>query len=222
MSAVTDFMAAITTPDPNDPVMQALDAKLLDASGRVVVRPAHELAQIPTGDLRAWCHWRAVYLLPSLELVCWLRDKIAGRKAIEIAAGHGAVGRALGIPTTDSRMQERDDIRALYTLQGQPVIRYHDDIERLDAQEVIEKYKPEVVVGCWVTHVYDAMEHFRGGNFLGVDEDKIVDAATYIHVGSDEIHLHKKILARPHESIAFPWLYGRGKQRRIRVWEKTP
>lgn len=66
------------------------------------------------------------------------------------------------------------------------------------------------------------MEHFRGGNFLGVDEDKVVDAATYIHVGSDEIHGQKRILARPHATHTPLGLFGRGApdQRRVRIWEK--
>jgi hypothetical protein len=44
----------------------------------------------------------------TVELVAWLHDRIAGRKAIEIGAGMGDLGYHLGIPQTDSYAQIED------------------------------------------------------------------------------------------------------------------
>lgn len=201
-----------------------VDKLLLDEKGLVRVLPESDLRKLPVELVRLWCHQRAVYLVPSGELIAWLAYRIGGRKAIEIGSGNGAVGRALGIPTTDNRSQERPDIKTLYALTGQPPIKYPDDIEALSALDAIKKYKPQVVIACWVTHLYREDEHERGGNMYGVDEDAVLDSGieTYIHVGATSSHSQKRILSRPHEEHRPSFLFGRGKpeDRVIWVWER--
>ena len=107
---------------------------LLDAAGSFRAISTAELDRIPAASLRLWCHLNARYGLPTVELVAWLHQFIAGRQAIEIGAGHGDLGRQLGIPTTDSRIQERPDVAAFYRSIGQPVIQYPSWIERLEAE----------------------------------------------------------------------------------------
>lgn len=209
-----------------DPVdVGYLDELLIDEKGLVRVVPASALAGVPDGHMQFWCLKRAVYGLPTVELVEWLRDKIAGRRAIEIGSGNGALGRALGIPRTDSRMQERPEIAERYRLQGQPTISYPDDIEKLDALEAIKTHKPEVVVASWVTQLYRGRtreEHARGGNMFGVDEDALLDAGVdYIHIGATSSHSAKWILSRQHEEFRFPWLMGRGKPQDRVIWTWT-
>jgi len=202
-----------------------LDKVLLDEKGLVRVLPAEDLRRLDPEHLRLWLHWNAVYQLPTVELVEWLRERIGVRGAIEIGSGNGAIGRALGIPRTDNRCQEWPDVRAYYALTGQPTIRYPDDVEKIPALDAIAKYKPKVVVACWVTHLYREDEHKRGGNMYGVDEDKVIETVeTYIHVGSTTSHSKKRILKRPHEEVRPlqpTWLFGRGapEDRVIWVWE---
>ena len=195
-----------------------LDRLLLDGS-LVRVLPAASLSAVPLEHMRLWCHQQAAYGLPTTELVDWLRARIAGRRAIEIGAGNDSLGRALGIPCTDSRMQERPEIAAHYRLMGQAVIAYPADVEKLDALEAVAEYKPEVVIGSWITHRYRADEHERGGNAYGVDEDALLDAGmTYIHIGATTSHDKKRILSRPHEKFRFDWLAGRGESRDRVIW----
>lgn len=65
-----------------------------------------------------------LYTFPTQELVDWLHSEIDDdpemepHTAIEICCGTGWLGRSLGIPITDSRMQEREDIRQSYLAQG--------------------------------------------------------------------------------------------------------
>lgn len=201
-----------------------VDKLLLDEKGLVRVRSSDELGQLDLQAVRIWCHQRAVYLIPSLELIAWLKDRIGGRRAIEIGSGNGAVGRALGIPTTDNRSQEWPDVKTFYALTGQPTIKYPDDIETIPALDAIKKHKPQVVVACWVTHLYREDEHERGGNMYGVDEDAVLDSGieTYIHIGATSSHSQKRILSRPHEEHRPAILFGRGKpeDRVIWVWER--
>lgn len=199
-----------------------LDKLLLDDRGLLRVVPASALSGVSESHMQFWCLKRAVYGLPTVELVDWLRDKIAGRRAIEIGAGNGALGRALGIPCTDSRMQERPEIAEHYRLHGQPTIDYPADIEKLDALEAIKAHKPEVVIASWVTQLYRGRtreEHARGGNMFGVDEDALLDTGVeYVHIGATSTHGTKWILSRPHDEFRFPWLQGRGKPEDRVIW----
>jgi hypothetical protein len=198
-----------------------LDQVLLDERGLVRVLPAAELAKLEPKHLRSWLHFHAVYVLPSAELVAWLRDKIAGRRAIEIGAGNGAIGRALGIPRTDNKSQLWPDVAAYYRAARQPTIRYPDDVEQLDAHAAIAKYRPEVVIACYVTHRYREDEPDRAGNMYGPDEDLVIDSTRcYVHVGTTTAHANKRILARPHSELRADWLFSRGvpEERVIWVW----
>ena len=202
-----------------------LDKILLDDARLVRALPAVTLRSLDPDHVRLWLHWNAVYQLPSVELVEWLRTRIAGRSAIEIGSGNGAVGRALGIPRTDNRCQEWPDVQIYYALTGQPIVSYGKDVVRLDAIKAIAAYKPKVVVAAWATHLYRAEEHERGGNQYGIDEDAILDSAVgveaYIHVGATSSHSKKRILSRPHEEVRADWLFSRAKpeDRVIWVWE---
>lgn len=201
-----------------------VDAALLDPQGRVRVLPSADLRKIPQNAARLWCHQRAVYLLPSVELITWLKEKIGGRMAIEIGAGNGAVSRALGIPITDNRCQDWPDVKAHYAASGQPTVQYPSDVETLPALEAVAKYKPQVVIACWVTHLYHPEEHERGGNMYGVDEDALLASGieTYIHIGATTSHSRKRILSRKYEEFRPDFLFGRGdpEDRVIWVWER--
>ena len=209
---------------PPPGVLESLDELLFDEAGNLRVLEADVLDALDPKHLRFWCHVRAVYLIPSQELVTFIEVSYTkGRKAIEIAAGNGALGRALGIPMTDNRMQERPGIRTHLALMHQPPVCYGDDVVKRNANAAVRLSKPDVVVASWATHIYREDDHARGGNVWGIDEQKIVEAATYVHIGSVSVHSKKRIMALPHDEYELPgWIFGRGesKDRRLWVWKK--
>jgi hypothetical protein len=156
------------------------------------------------------CVKSGIYGLPTTELISFLTNEIAGRSAIEVGAGHGGLAAALGIRATDNRMQEWPDIASgLLLMQQQPVI-YGQNVERLDAVEAVQKYKPQVVVASWVTHKYREDRHHAEGNMHGVVEEDIIDnCETYIFIGHRHVHRNKSIWSRPHRVIEPDWLYSR-------------
>lgn len=194
-----------------------LDERLLDADGNLRILPSSEFESIPWEHLRLWTHFKAIYGLPTVELVEFLKKLIGGRKAIEIGSGNGVLGRALGIPRTDSLMQNWPDVKMLYALQGQPTISYGADVEEMDALEAIREYKPEVVVASWVTQTSDGS---RPGSMYGVDEEVLLDlVGTYLMFGSIRNHSHKVICQRPHKVIQKPWMWSRAQDSALFIWD---
>ena len=133
----------------------------------------------------------------------FVKKEIGDDKAIEIGAGNGCFGRALGIPITDNCMQERADIKAYYTIIGQPTIKYPQDIIRYDGNLALEKLKPEVVIASWVTQ--------QSQNPYGVNEKVFYGRLKkYIHVGNEQVHADKEILKLIPVTIhRFDWLISR-------------
>lgn len=165
-----------------------------------------------------------IYGLPTEELVAWLKREINGRSAVEIGAGHGALAEALGIPATDNWLQADPAIAAHYESRGQPVVKYGEHVEKLDAAAAVAKHKPQVVIASWVTHKYSEARHEAGGNQFGVDEGALLDACeTYILIGNAKVHAKTPLWHRPHRIIEPDWLYSRsfnGTKDFIAVWGK--
>jgi len=203
----------------------ALDAACL-RDGVLQPMPASFYAVVPPKDLALWAHQRGFYSLPTVELIDWLRAEIGGRTAVEIGCGHGAIGRALGIPFTDSKQQELPEMRALYAQMGQPAIVYPGDVEHLTAAQAAEKYRPEVVIGAWITHRYRQDRHPLGGNAHGVDEEALLDkpfVREYVMIGHQRPHELKPLLRRKHEALNYPFVFSRSNDggNRIFVWSKS-
>lgn len=210
-------------PDRIEAALAELDAACL-SGGVLQPMPAAFYASREPSELAAWSIANGFYCLPTVELIDWLREQIAGETAIEVGAGHGAIGRALGIPITDSRQQERPEIVALYEGQlGQGVVRYPDDVEKLTALEAAEKYRPSVVVAAWTTWRYDPRNHHRGGNVNGIDESKLLGKrylSRYIQVEHARVHARRPIQLRRHTTHRLPFLWSRSLDRLdlVRVW----
>lgn len=183
--------------------------------------PYAVLQDVPQVDIVIWCNKNGVYQIATIELIEWLREQIAGRKAIEIGAGKSGIGRALGIPTTDSFLHTQPLIQIYYSMLKQTITIPPDYVEELDAEQAIKKYEPEVVVGAFITQKHHEGED--GGNMWGVEDGEVVKAATYIHIGHDTPHGKKRINALPHKKYRFPWLVNRcffREMSAISVWEK--
>lgn len=172
---------------------------VLEAPGRPKVVPA-QVYRDTTVLERARCGVaHAIYSFPTVELVDRLRELVGDRSAIEIGAGHGALAQALGIPATDNRMQDDPSVSAYYAAMKQPTVRYGPNVEKLDALAAIEKYRPQVVIGCWITHKFDPTRPEAEGNQYGIDEERVIEGCeTYIMVGNTHVHRKKPIWALPH------------------------
>lgn len=198
--------------DPKD--TSHLDELLLD-NGRLRVVPAATYDHIPHEDLMLWCHRHAFYGLPTTELVDFLKQEVGDRKVIEIGAGNGALGRALGIPMTDSYIQEAGRTAlgdAVYDGMRQPRVKYGSDVEELEAMGAVRKYKPQVVIGCWVTQRVPANRLTAQGSVYGVNEERLLERVeAYIVVGNLGVHGKKEIMRHEHAIIQAPWIKSRSR-----------
>lgn len=197
-----------------------LDDMLMDGNGFCRVLPASEVNSIDRNSFRLWCGQRAIYLYPTLELIEYLTEFIAGRSAIEVGAGNGHLGNALGIPMTDSGMQTRADIMAQYQAIGQACTCPPDNVEIIDAVDAVVKYNPQVVVASWLTHRWS--EGMSTGNMYGPDESVIIaDVEHYVHIGNDTIHWEKPIWSQPHSKSYHHWIVSRAgakEKDHIAIW----
>lgn len=194
------------------------------ADGRMRVMPASYYADTTVQERALFGTRNAFYGFLTQELIDWLQDRIAGRTAIEIGAGHGGLAATLGIPATDSKMQENPQVAAQYEAIGQPTIQYGDNVERLDAKDAVTRYKPQVIIASWVTHQYKRSRHEAGGNMFGVDEEYLLKRCEeYIFIGNEQVHKGKSIWTLPHDKIQPDWLYSRavnGTPDFIATWKK--
>ena len=182
--------------------------------------PAAALLEAPGGRLAClwWLVEQGLYQLPTLELVEFVRTLIGGRSALEICAGQGWLGAALGIPSTDGWVFEHPAIAARTALAGQvmgapapPPCPPAPHVKRLEASAAVAVYRPSVVVGCWVTHRFDTRS--RTGSTLGVDDLAILaqpSVQRLILVGNVCQHGPRPALRRKHSTHAAPWLFDRG------------
>lgn len=198
---------------------------LLDEQRRLRVVPASALEGTTPQERLLFGVRHGLYCFPTEELCSFLQARIGGRSAIEIGSGHGALAKALGIPATDNRQQEEPAMRAHYAAIGQPTVPYGEHVEKLDAVAAVQKYQPEVVVACWVTHRFDSQRSQAGGSQSGVDEAAIIASCDeYIFIGNEHIHAHKPIWSLRHEKHTPPWLYSRavnGSQDFIAIWRRA-
>lgn len=169
-----------------------------------------------------------VFQLPTFELIDFLNHMITDKTAIEICCGIGTIGKILGIPATDRKLSDgiKESIAYHQILKNEtPLNKYTsnfpDFVETLTANQAIEKYKPDVVIGCWVSQ---KATNKTIGSLYGVEEDKILEKVeTYIHCGSsvNSAHYKKKILKQKHYTIQADWLFDRASGRgpsEMKIW----
>lgn len=121
--------------------VEHIDRAVLDEDGRLrALYPAVKFHAFSPTQLRVWCFQRARYVIPTLELVGWLRARIAGREALEIAAGNADLGYLAGIRETDSGVQQ-GDAKAYLLFAGQPPTNPPPAVRRMDALEAIRKFR---------------------------------------------------------------------------------
>ena len=186
--------------------------EVLGPDGRLRVLPASFWATTTPDERALFGHRHGVYSFPTTELVDYLVDVIGARSAIEVGAGHGVLAEALGIVATDNWMQAKEPYRTEITRAGQPTVQYGPNVVDCHANQAVRRYRPEVVIGCWVTHRYDPRRHAAGGNEIGVDEEDLLRrCGTYIVVGNEKVHQGKSIWAWPHQIEYPPFVYSRAR-----------
>jgi hypothetical protein len=204
-----------------------LNEMLLDENGRLNIVPYDYLKDVPQDHIMQFCVEQGFYSIPTIELMTFLKNEIGDQsdKAIEIGAGNGVISRTLGIRGTDNYMQANPKIKAYYETLQQATVPYGNEVENIDANSAVQKYKPSIVIGAWCTHKYNPTEHWREGNEFGIDEKKILRKVDkYIHIGNEKIHGKKPILKqKPSRIIKEDWILSRSqhsKQNVIWIWEK--
>jgi hypothetical protein len=202
------------------PDTSGIDSMWLDG-GLVKAYPAAFFESIPLLDRRVWCMRNARYGLPTTELVEWLMKLIGGRTVIEVGAGQGDLGAALGIPMSDNYCQQRPELIEYYARLGQAPTNPPLGVEMIEASDAISKHKPQVVVASWLTHRFNG----ETGNMYGPDENDFLDGEveTYVHVGNENVHGSKSILRFKHEEIRSPWILSRAADQSknvIWVWNR--
>jgi hypothetical protein len=190
--------------------LRDLAPDVIDEHGLPRIMPASFYAAATPAE-RAWLGLRfGLYGLPTLELVDWLRVHLRGRSAIEIGAGNGRMAAALDIPATDLYLQEDHETKRVYDAIEQPTITYGPNVEKIEGQAAVRKYRPQVVIGVWVTHRYSQRRAGRGGNQYGPNTDWILDhCEEYVLIGNQRTHAKHPLWDEPYDIIFPPWLYSR-------------
>lgn len=196
--------------------------------GLLRVMPSSFYRQFSQKEIAVFCLLNGLYCLPTIELLDILNSLIMEssptRNAIEIGAGNGAIGRGLGITSTDNFLQDDPAIRAHYRQLGQQTISYGKHVIKLDANTAVETLRPDVVIGAWVTHRFNEEEPERGGNAFGIDEERIINQVKrYIVVGNKGVHAAKPIMSRVTRVIEGDFLFSRSMQNEgqeaIFIWD---
>ena len=180
-------------------------------SGIIKPIPAADVTRYGADKVRLFLHKYALYTMPTTELIDHLAGIIAGRTAIEIGAGMGVIGRSLKIPLTDNKMQEWPEVKAQYQMMGQPTIQYPCDVEKLDALAAVKKYRPQVVIGSYITHLWKpGMSH---GNQYGVDTLKLIKSVDeYYMIGNLQTHVHDPAMKFLYDVERHDFLHTRGRK----------
>ena len=194
--------------------------------------PSQDLIKYPLDCWRILLGHFGVFQLPTIELIDFLRFFTQNKKAIEICCGNGTIAKSLNIPATDRMISIKENsiskniIKENESIFNKYTYNFPEYVECLTANQAIEKYKPEVVIGCWVSQ---KATNKTVGSIYGVEEDILLKKVkTYIHCGSsvNSAHYKKKILKIKHYTIRATWLFDRATGRgpsELKIWtDKEP
>lgn|SRR5574343_206044 len=201
-----------------------LDSYLLEPDGRMRLHPAKYYSAITPANLAVWCNKNARYGIPTTELIAFLRRYIGDRSAIEIGAGHGDLGYHLGIPMTDSKLQDRPDVALYYAALNQPRIKYPADVQTFEAIDAINHFKPKVVIASWLTQ--KGNETIPQSCTWGCNEQDVIlhhEVEAYVFIGNTANHGLKNILKFQHREFKPHWLKSRSLKPTnvIWIWERN-
>lgn len=199
-----------------------LSVDVIDEEGLPRIMPASYYESTTAEERALLGHYHGLYVLPTEELVTWLADYIGERSAIEIGCGNGRMAERLDIPATDLKLQ--DDQAWYYEALGQPRSTYGPNVIKLEAQQAVRKFWPDVVIGCWVTHRHNKRRPSREGNMYGPNFDWILDRISeYIFIGNEGTHAKHSLWDRDPLAVHYlPFVYSRatnGGREFVGVWK---
>lgn len=187
-----------------------ISEEVLDDRGRMQILPASFWAGTTIPERALFGHKNGIYGFPTVELVDWLEEQIGQQSAIEIGAGHGVLAEGLGIPATDSFQQNQQKYALIYAASGLPTVKYGPNVVEMHASRAVRHYKPDIVIGSWVSHKYDARRPEAGGNEVGVDfPDILRNCKKLILIGNTQVHRHNGLWTRDVELLTPDWVYSR-------------
>jgi hypothetical protein len=155
----------------------------------------------------------ALYNIPTIELIEFIKSIIQNKRTIEIGSGNGIMAKMLNIKATDLKLQEHPEIKLAYAIFGQEIIKYRENIEKIEALEAVNKYNPEIVIGSWLSDKNNIIDKM----YVGVNEEEIIKKAIYVHIGNSNTHKNKTILKYPHKTIDMPLVSRRGLNNNV-IW----
>lgn len=179
---------------------------------------------VGTPELSIWAKARGIHTIVTTELLQFLKAEIGEQTAIEIGAGRGIVGKELGIPQTDSHLIDSNpEVRVYYSLMNECVTPLPSHVLKFEANAAVDHFKPDVVVGCWITEFSNVPQPNTSG--YGVDEARLFSKVKkYIVVGNQQTHGQKTLLKRKHRAYHFPWIVSRSiypNEEMIYIWENA-
>ncbi|HEY9768476.1 MAG TPA: hypothetical protein V6C71_08175 [Coleofasciculaceae cyanobacterium] len=140
---------------------------------------------IDNADLRVWSICRAIYQLPTIELVEWLKTNFNLDKTIEIGAGNNYLYHHFGIKGIDNYCEQILAVKQVHEILNQPSTNPPSEVENLEEIAAIKKYQPETVIAAWITLKTEDPEGVDAGHGYAPDEEKILDTGvTYIHIAN--------------------------------------
>lgn len=192
--------------------LSAYDSVLLDERGIIKLFPAEFYHSLDNTDLRVWCLCRAIYQLPTIELIEWLKANFNLDKAIEIGAGNNYLYHHLNIKGVDNYSEQIPAVKLVHDILHEPSTNPPPEVEKIEAIAAIKKYQPETVIASWMTLKCEDPEGVDAGHKYAPDEQEILKTGvTYIHIANENIHGDREIMNKPHEKYYFDWLVSRGK-----------
>ena len=206
----------------SDRLVSLINNRFTEADGSLKLLSAKEansyIEEFGRINFIVWCYEQAIYTLPTVELVDWLKTQINDPKdTLEICSGNNGLSDLLGITGVDSRAQ--NIYRKEYKRISQATTDPPDNIVNMDAIEAVIKFKPNLVIASWATQEWDGTHGFE----RGVKETIILNSTDkYIHIGNEGIHGEKKIRRVPHQALRFDWLVTRSQHPQkncIYIWK---
>ncbi len=203
--------------------LDELESLAFNEAGVFQILPAVTWNQFSQNHISQFCIKHGMYCIPTVELIHWLKARVKGKRALEVGAGSGVVGRAVGIRMTDNFQQDIPKYKFLYDQMKQSTVTYGKDVLNYDAVAAVKRFRPHIAIGCWVTHKFNPKYPDCGGNEIGLREHQILKhVEEYIVIGNNAVHNKKLIMEVPHETFNPGWLISRGfhaDQNRIYIWK---
>lgn len=125
-------------PNEIEEFLEKYDRIFLDDQGIIKLQKADFCNTIDNADLRVWCICRAIYQLPTVELIDWLKNNFNLDRTIEIGAGNNYLYHHLGIVGVDNYCEQIPAVRLVHEILNQPSTDPPPAVEKLDAIALYE------------------------------------------------------------------------------------